>query len=201
MYLLKLLSLLVLILQFSIQLGAKEKAPVFKGSFDAWENRPKERFKDAKANFEKVKKLLLKNHHNEAINEEQLYFAATQGMLNYLNSGSNTWNKLISPTELQEMQVDLKGQLSGIGIVLKFNQDTGIASVLDTIPDGPSMKAGIKSGDQLISVNGRMYRGKQFRDMIYDIRGKNGKKVSLKLLRGDKIIKKSIVRKKINGTP
>lgn len=120
MNLLKLFIISFFIFIAQNHLYARESSPPSKDSFEKWENRPKENFTHAKENFLKVKELLLKNYHDSSLSEEQLYFAATQGMINHLNKNSHQWNKLISPTELQEMQIDLKGQLSGIGIIFKL---------------------------------------------------------------------------------
>ena len=181
---------------------AKEKAKDDQyGNFDEWKNRPKSRFTDAKKNFEKVKKQLLKNYYQKDLKEEDLYLAATKGMLNFLNTNDKKWNKLLSPKEWEEMQVEISGKVSGIGIVMQFDSKTGIANISDVLKNSPSAKAGVQPGDQVVTVDGKLYKGKQFRDLVHDIRGPSGKKVTLGLLRGGKIIQRPISRGKISWEP
>lgn len=171
------------------------------GDFTQWKNRPKDHFADPEANFKKVKDILAKEYVNAAITEEELYEAGVQGMLSALNEGEKSWNKLLTPSELKEMESDLKGEISGIGIEMKFDSDTGLAKVIGLIPGTSAESSGLKIGDQIISVNGRLYKGLQFRDIVYDIRGKTGEKVHLKVLRGDQILSKNLQRKKISWRP
>lgn len=182
--------------------GAKSEAVQrFEDDYVAWKNQPEERFAEGKINFEKVKEMLLKQHFNAKLTDEDLYRAATQGMLSALNPGSQTWNKLITPTELKEMEGDLKGEISGVGVEMKFDDATGMARIIRVLPGTAAENAGLKSGDQIVSVNGRLYKGLQFRDMVYDIRGKTGEKVKMKILRGDEIVSKTLTREKVAWEP
>ena len=202
----KILSTTLFSLVFSCNLLAKDKTSKdFRGNFDQWKNKPVEKFSDAKKNFHKVQKILLKNYYGKKIDEDALYMAATKGMLAYLNQGPHQWNKLITPTEMKESQVDLTGKLTGIGVVLEFDEKTGNANVLQTLPGSPAEKAGVVAGDQVIAINGKLFKGQQFRDMIYEIRGKTGEKVRLKILRKDKIVEPVAIRgpirwKTVHGT-
>lgn len=185
-----------------LALAAEEKAAKpFKQSYDEWKNQPADEFSDAEANFRKAKDMLLKQYVDSHLTEEQLYRAATQGMLSSLNRGEASWNKLITPSELREMEDDLKGEITGIGVEIKFDDDTGISKVIGIIPGTAAEKSGLRVGDQIVSINGRLYKGLQFRDVVYDIRGKVGDQVRLRVLRGDEMITRSVTREKVSWSP
>ena len=173
-----------------------------KNSYDGWKNKPSEKFSDAEANFNAVKKMLKDRYVDSKISDDALYEAAIRGMLNSLNpSEKDDWNKLYSPDEFREFQNDIKGEVTGIGIEMKFNEDTGSASILKVIPGSAAESAGVHAGDQIISVDGKLYKGLQFRDLVYSIRGKVGETIKLKLLRGDSIVSKSVTREKFKWLP
>ena len=54
----------------------------------------------------------------------------------------------LPPVELTESDTELAGSFEGIGITFNVPEDTAI--VLNTVPGGPSEKAGLISGDRLI---------------------------------------------------
>jgi carboxyl-terminal processing protease len=158
--------------------------------YQNWRSQPNDHFVHGEENFKKVKQLLLDKYFDSSLTDEQLYQAATDGMLRALNGESkDPWNKLITPTERKELEIDMKGEIAGVGISMKFDAEAGTAIVIGLVPGSVAEKDGVKVGDQIVSVNGKTYKGKQFRDIVYDIRGSVGEKVKMKLLRGDSLIK------------
>jgi carboxyl-terminal processing protease len=199
------LALAVLAFNASASNPETPKSPDTNNEYGGWKNQPKEHFSDGEVNFNHVRKLLLEKYYDSKLTEEQLYQLATDGMLRGLNGFDNAdkepWNKLITPTEMKELQVDMKGELIGIGVSIRFDSPTGSASVLGLVPHSVSERDGILVGDQIISVDGKLYKGLQLRDMVHDIRGKAGESIRLKILRGDKIITKDVVREQMPWTP
>ncbi len=60
--------------------------------------------------------------------------------------------------ELKSVNEDLEGQFFGIGIEFNIINDT--VNVVNILPKGPSEKAGLLIGDQLIKVGDSMVAGK-----------------------------------------
>ena len=164
-------------------------------------NNTPEVFTDPETNFKLVMQKLLDHHMDKKITKEDLYRAATAGMLSSLNSGEETWNKLLSPQEMKELNADLFGKVAGIGVAIKFDEQTGYGLVLKSISGSPADKAGLKTDDQVLSVDGNKFKGKKLMDLVNSIRGDVGKTVELKVLREDKILSLKIKRETILWTP
>ena len=156
----------------------------------------KYQFSDGKENFERVHEMILKEHMNP-VDRERLYQAATQGMLKALNEDGKNWNTLMNPSELEEFAGNMGGEIIGIGVGMKFISETGTAAIHQVIQDSPAQKAGLQIGDQIISVNGQSFRGKDQTQMLGEIRGPEGKKITVKILRQDTVFEKEIELKKI----
>lgn len=160
-----------------------------------------ENFSDSEANFKLVMQKLLEKYIDKNLSKDELYKAATAGMLSSLNKSEETWNKLMSPDDMKELELDLAGKVTGIGAEMKFTEQTGYATITKIVPNSPAEKSGIKKDDQILSVDGKKFKGKPFKDLVYSIRGQVGKKVGLKILRDDRIISLDIKREIIPWTP
>ncbi|MBI2521854.1 MAG: S41 family peptidase [Bdellovibrio sp.] len=171
------------------------------GEYENWKDKPSETFIDAETNFKLVMEKLLERYIDKNLTKAELYRAATAGMLASLNSSKGDWNKLLSPQQVKELETDLTGKVTGIGIEMKFDEHLGYGQVLSLIPKSPAEKAGLKMDDQILSVEGKKFKGKQFRDLVCAIRGEVGKSVELKILREDKILIIKIKREIIPWTP
>ena len=103
----------------------------------------------------------------------------------------------LPPVELTESDTELSGSFEGIGITFNVPNDTAI--VLNTVPGGPSEKAGLISGDRLIKVDERIIAGtKTPQDsMVRLMKGPKGTKVKITVSREGTLIPFDITRDKI----
>lgn len=163
---------------------------------DAEELAP-EKFTDGAKAFAKVRETLLQSYVAEGLTEDDLYRAATAGMIERLDPKMKKWNRLLTPREIAELKNDLKGEVIGIGVNLKFDPASGHAEVLAVLPTSPAEKAGILAGDRVVTVNGKLYKGMRTKDVLSDIRGKAGETVTLSVLRADKLLSVPVVRDRV----
>ncbi len=168
---------------------------------NSWKDQPREKFTESEKSFQFTMDNLLKNYVDKGLSKDDLYRAATAGMLEALNSGEHSWNTLMSPGEVSNLQADLSGQISGIGIGIKFEEGTGYIEVLNVMANSPASKAGIKREDRILSIDGNRFKGKKFLDAVNAIRGKVGESVALKVLREDGILSLNVKREAISWTP
>lgn len=103
----------------------------------------------------------------------------------------------LPPVELTESETELSGNFEGIGITFNVPNDTAI--VLNTIPGGPSEKAGLMQGDRIIKVGEKVIAGvKTPQDsMIRLMKGPKGTKAKITVNRDGTMIPFDITRDKI----
>ena len=115
------------------------------------------------------------------INTDSIVDVTVNGILNNLDPHS----VYIPENEMQRMSENMKGDFVGIGINFYTYKDT--VAVIRTIKDGPSDKAGIKSGDRIIMANGDSIFGRKWRntDIVEKLKGEINTLVDLKVYRRD----------------
>lgn len=89
----------------------------------------------------------------------------------------------IPATDVKEENDKLDGSISGIGVTFFMYKDT--ARIEEVIPNGPAEKAGLLTGDRIISVDGTPIVGTDITDkgIQRKIRGEKGTKVQLGIKR------------------
>lgn len=105
----------------------------------------------------------------------------------------------LPPQELEEAEESLTGNFSGIGIQFNVPNDTVV--VISVIPGGPSERAGLLSGDRIITVDGENIAGvKMAQDSIVKrLKGPRGTFVDVGIKRDnlDELVHFNIKRDKI----
>ncbi|TYB76063.1 S41 family peptidase [Bizionia saleffrena] len=89
----------------------------------------------------------------------------------------------IPKDEMQEVTENMKGDFVGIGISFYTYNDT--ITVIRTIEDGPSEKAGLMAGDRIITANGDSLFGRDVNngDLVKKLKGLIDTKVNLEVVR------------------
>lgn len=131
----------------------------------------------------------------DKISFEDLNEKTIRGLLSQLDPHS----VYISKEELQSVNDEMNGDFEGVGIEFMLVRDT--ISVVSTIFGGPSEKAGVLAGDQIIYVNDTLVSGKKLdnSDIILKLRGRKGTKVKVGVKRPNKagILSFTIIREAI----
>ena len=91
---------------------------------------------------------IVEKNYVDPVDSKELIEGAIQGMLGSLDPHSS----FLSADSYNELQIDTKGEFSGIGIVITMKEN--ILTVVSPIEGTPAHEAGIKSGDQIIKVDG-----------------------------------------------
>jgi carboxyl-terminal processing protease len=168
--------------------------PVAASKNDDDEMAPPEKFTDGQRAFDTVKASLLTKYPDATFTDDDVWRAATQGLLEHLDPKRKKWNKLLAPAELAALHADLTGEIVGIGVMVDHDATTGYDAIISVLPDSPAERAGLAGGDLIISVDGVLFKGKTEEQIVGAIRGKAGEAVKLVVLRGDKLLELSIVR-------
>jgi carboxyl-terminal processing protease len=116
----------------------------------------------------------------EAIDSKKQTYGAIEGMLDTLGDEGHT--RFLTPEEREQNREGLSGTYVGIGIQLE--EEAGEVVVAAPIEGSPAERAGIEAGDVLVVVDGESVRGEEVAQVAEKVRGPEGTRVELTVLRG-----------------
>jgi carboxyl-terminal processing protease len=108
---------------------------------------------------------------------EKLLTAAAKGMLNYLDTHSTYF----SQEEHERWIMDLERKYAGIGAYV--NTIDGVFTIIRPIYSGPAYKVGLRSGDQILKVDGWETYNKESDEIIRRLKGLPGSEVRITIYR------------------
>jgi carboxyl-terminal processing protease len=144
-------------------------------------------------NFSRVYELV-RQAYVEKVDNKTLMKDAITGML----AGLDPHSEYLDKEGLQQLNEDTSGQYSGLGI--EVLQVDGGLKIVSPIDDTPAARAGIKPGDSIVKINGRLVDAQNINEMFQQLRGKPGSKITLTIAHegSDKLIDLHLVREKIS---
>lgn len=113
--------------------------------------------------------------YGRKIDEQQLTYSAIRGMLVALD---DPFTRFLEPDEYKKMKEENDGNFTGIGAQLDTNSK-GEVYIAEPLPNTPAMRAGVKTNDVILAVNGKVIKGMDILDVVKLIRGPEGTKVKL----------------------
>ncbi len=126
--------------------------------------------------FTEVLDIIQRNYVKEP-NSKELIYGAIKGMLNALDPHSS----FLTPDDFKELQIETKGEFGGVGIEITIKD--GWLTVVSPIEDTPAYKAGIKAGDRIVKIDGKLTKDMSLTEAVKLIRGPKGTKVTLTIWR------------------
>jgi len=118
----------------------------------------------------------------ESIDESVLLESAIRGMVADLDAHS----QFLDADEYNEIRISTTGSYTGVGI--EVSEVDGEIRVITPIVGSPAAKSGIRSGDQIIAVDGVTVDAYDMQKTIGRMRGRRGSKISVTVLRDDEAI-------------
>jgi carboxyl-terminal processing protease len=113
------------------------------------------------------------------VNTKDLIYGALKGMLSSLDR----YSSFMTPDQYKEMKVETEGSFGGIGIEITLQDN--ILTVVSPIEDTPAFRAGIKSGDRIIEINGESTQKMSLEDAVKRLRGPKGTSVTITIFRDE----------------
>ena len=119
----------------------------------------------------------IKEQYVDEVDDATLFNYAIEGMVTKLDPYSD----YLSKDDFSELKIGTTGRFGGIGI--EITMEDGFVKIISPIDDTPAQRAGLKSGDLVIEVEGVSLKDKSINDAVKLMRGEPGTKVSVKVLR------------------
>lgn len=120
---------------------------------------------------------IVKQNYVEEVDEKELVNGAIKGMLNQLDPHSS----YLTPDAFKEMQIDTKGEFSGLGIQIGIKDK--MLTIIAPIEDTPAYKAGILAGDKILKIDGESTKDITLQDAVNKLRGPKGTSVIITIMR------------------
>ncbi len=120
---------------------------------------------------------IVEKSYVDPVDSKELVRGAIQGMVQALDPHSS----YLSPDAFKELQIDTKGEFSGIGIVITMQDN--VLTVISPIEGSPAHTAGILAGDRILKVDGEDTKNMKLWEAVKKMRGKKGTTVVITVSR------------------
>ncbi|MEO1374183.1 MAG: carboxyl-terminal processing protease CtpA [Cyanobacteria bacterium J06635_10] len=134
-----------------------------------------------------------------SLKDSQTAYEAIKNMLKTLD---DPFTRFLDPRQYRSLQVNTSGELTGVGLQIAQNPETGKLEVVTPIAGSPAEKAGIQPRDRIIEIEGTPTKNLTLDEAANLMRGRIGTAVSL-LIQRDGASQKEIliVRDRITINP
>jgi carboxyl-terminal processing protease len=119
----------------------------------------------------------IENSYVDPVTEDRLLDGAIRGMVGALDPHSSYLNR----EEYALLQSDTSGDFGGVGVEIDARGE--YLMVVAPIPTSPADRAGVRAGDEIVSIEGRDARGLSVDEAVRRMRGAAGTRVRVVLRR------------------
>ena len=119
----------------------------------------------------------VKADYVDKVDDKTLMKGAIDGMLAALDPHSS----YLDEHDFQNMKTTTEGNYGGLGLTVQM--DEGAVKVVSATEDSPAARAGVKSGDYLTNIDGKLIFGDTLDNSVEKMRGAPGTKVRLTVVR------------------
>ena len=120
---------------------------------------------------------LIKANYVEPVDDDKLFKGAIDGMLGSLDPHSG----YLEGASLQRLETMIDGSYSGLGLSVAL--DDGAVKVISPMRGSPAEKVGVKAGDYITHLDGKLIYGGELDDAVAKMRGEAGTSIRLTLFR------------------
>lgn len=155
--------------------------------------------KDLYESYSKYNKLLgleelIEEDYYKEVSNEDLVDGALKGLFEGLD---DPYSQYYTEEEFKSLQEQTSGSFVGIGVYIGINPEDNNITIISPIEGSPAYKAGIKSGDIVLSVDGQSVDSSMLDETIKKIKGKENSDVDLTVQRDGKKLEFTVTRKTI----
>lgn len=122
---------------------------------------------------------IIKSRYVEEVPVANLMSGAIKGLVEGLNDPHSVY---MNAKIYKEFQIETEGSFGGVGIVIGLKEGAGL-TVIAPIEGTPGERAGIKSGDVILQIDGQDTKEMHQDEAVAKIRGPEGTQVTLTIRR------------------
>lgn len=135
-------------------------------------------------------------YYLDEVETQDLREGAYEGMVNALG---DVYSVYYTPEETEEIFNQSEGVYYGIGAYCQLDSVSGYVKVTGTIKGTPAEEAGLMAGDLIYMVEGEDMGGLDLTQVVMKIKGEEGTKVHLTLVRDEAYVEADVERRKIES--
>ena len=143
--------------------------------------------------FEQLKDII-DDQYYKPVNSESLYDGALKGLVSALG---DPYSSYYTADEYQAKLEELSGTYSGAGMSVTADTQQDRIVITKVFKDSPAAKSGILAGDIILQIDGKAVGGMQLEQTTDLIKGNPGTRVTLTLMRGEKVFDVDLTRANI----
>lgn len=121
--------------------------------------------------------------HGDEVDDKKLDEYLLKG---YVAGLGDPYSVYYDKEETKELFESTSGEFSGLGVSISQDYETGVMTFVNVYEDGAGAEAGFQDGDILYKVDGEDVSGQDINQVVAKIKGEEGTKVEVSVLRGEK---------------
>ena len=120
---------------------------------------------------------VIQKQYVEKVSPKDLIYGSLRGLLFSLDP----YSQFLTPDDYKELLVETRGKFGGLGIEITMRN--GLLTIVSPIEGTPAWQAGLKPGDIIVKIDGKLTKGITLNGAVKKLRGRPGTKVKLTVLR------------------
>lgn len=124
----------------------------------------------------------VKTDYVEPIDDAALLESAIRGMVSDLDPHS----QYLDASEYRDIRISTTGSYTGIGV--EISDVDGMITIISPIAGSPAARSGLRSGDEIIAVDGVSVEPGNLGDALARMRGRQGSKITITVARNGEAI-------------
>jgi carboxyl-terminal processing protease len=119
----------------------------------------------------------VQNNYVDEAKEKDLVYGAIEGMV----QGLDPHSAFLRPDVYRAIRDETTGEFDGVGLEIVMKDDG--PTVVAPMADSPAERAGLRTGDRILKVDGTSTRDLTLPDVVRRMKGRAGTQVSLEIMR------------------
>ena len=182
----------------------------------SWATAPAYALTDGQKLFNQVWHLVNRSYVDETFNHQNWWFVRQKALKQPLTTREQTYaaidqmleslddpfTRFLPPSQYQSLQTSTSGELTGVGLQIALDTQTGMLTVISPISGSPAEVAGLRPLDQIVKIDGVETAQMTLEEAANRMRGPIGTLVTLTIQRSQEVLSDfELVRDRITLNP